>query len=133
VRLTTSLQVGAKYFCCVVCRFHVAVDAGSAPCQKPASINLQKWFLSPTGRLNLGFTIEGNLLLCSSHLSLGVSNWAASTANKHFLAPLPERKRISARGVSRFHFLLCYCFAYFLYFIFVYIFLSKIQKKIVHL
>jgi hypothetical protein len=81
VRLTTSLQVGAKYFGCVVCRFHVAADAGSAPCQKPASINLQKWFLSPTGRLNLGFTIEENLPLFSSHLPLGVPNWAVSTAN----------------------------------------------------
>jgi hypothetical protein len=48
---------------------------------KPASINLQKWFLSPNGRLNLDFTIEGNLPLCSSYLSLGVPNWAASTAN----------------------------------------------------
>jgi hypothetical protein len=71
VRLTTSLQVGAKYFSCVVCRFHVAVDADSAPCQKPASINLQKWFLSPTGRLNLGFIIEGNLPLCLHTFLLG--------------------------------------------------------------
>jgi hypothetical protein len=75
------LQVGAKYFGCVVCRFHIAADAGSAPYQKPASINLQKWFLSTTGRLNLGFTIEGSLPLCSSHLPLWVPNWAASTAN----------------------------------------------------
>ena len=37
VRLTTSLEVGAKYFGCVVCRFHVVADAGSAPCQKSAS------------------------------------------------------------------------------------------------
>jgi hypothetical protein len=51
------------------------------PAKKPASINLQKWFLSPTGRLNLGFTIEGNLPLCSSHLPLGVPNWANSTTN----------------------------------------------------
>jgi hypothetical protein len=51
------------------------------PSPKPASINLQKWFLSPTGRLNLGFIIEGNLPLCSSYLPLGVPNWAASTAN----------------------------------------------------
>jgi hypothetical protein len=40
VRLTTSLQVGAKYLGCVVCRFHVAAGAGSVPCQKPVSINL---------------------------------------------------------------------------------------------
>jgi hypothetical protein len=49
---------------------------------KIASINLQKWFLFPTGWLNLGFIIEENLPLCSSYLPLGVSNWAASTANR---------------------------------------------------
>jgi hypothetical protein len=74
-------QPHCKYFGCIVCTFHIAADAGSAPYQKPASINLQKWFLSPTGRLNLGFTIKGNLLLCSSYLPLGVPNWVASTAN----------------------------------------------------
>jgi hypothetical protein len=31
VRLTTSLQVGAKYFGCVVCRFHVAAGARATP------------------------------------------------------------------------------------------------------
>jgi hypothetical protein len=31
-----------------------------------------------------------------------VPNWAASTANKHFLALLPGRNSISARGVYRF-------------------------------
>jgi hypothetical protein len=61
VRLTTLLQVGAKYLGCVVCRFHVAAGTGSASCQKPVSINLQKWFLSPNGRLNFGFITEGNL------------------------------------------------------------------------
>jgi hypothetical protein len=40
---------------------------------KSASNNLQKWFLSPTGRLNLGFILKENLLLCSSYLPLGVS------------------------------------------------------------
>jgi hypothetical protein len=130
VRLTISLQVGAKYFGCVVCRFHVAADAGSAPCQKPASINLQKWFLSPTGRLKLGFIIEGNLPLCSSYLPLGVPNWAASTSNKHFSSAIAEEKEDFCKGsLSLPIFLLCYCFAYFLYFIFVCIFLSKIPKK----
>jgi hypothetical protein len=47
---------------------------------KQASINLQKWFLFPTGRLNLGFILRKNLPLCSSYLPLGVPNWAASTA-----------------------------------------------------
>jgi hypothetical protein len=129
VRLTTSLQVGEKYFGCVVCRFHVTADTGSAPCQKPASINLQKWFLSPTGRLNLGFIIEGNLPLCSSHIPLGVLNWAASTANKHFSSTVAGEKEDFCKGsLSLPIFLLCYCFAYSLYFIFVCSFLSKIQK-----
>jgi hypothetical protein len=44
-----------------------------------------------------------NLLLCSSHLPLGVPNWSVNTApSTSFLAPLPGRKRISARGVSHF-------------------------------
>jgi hypothetical protein len=59
--LTTSLQVGAKHLGYVVCRFHVATGAGSAPCQKPVSINLQKWFISPTSRLNFAFIIEEKL------------------------------------------------------------------------
>jgi hypothetical protein len=45
--------------------------SGALP--KSASNNLQKWFLSPTGRLNFGFILRENLLLCSSYLSLGVS------------------------------------------------------------
>jgi hypothetical protein len=31
LRLTTSLQVGDKYFGCVVCRFHVAAGAKATP------------------------------------------------------------------------------------------------------
>jgi hypothetical protein len=41
--------------------------------QMSASNNLQKWFLSPTGRLNFGFILRENLLLWSSYLPLGVS------------------------------------------------------------
>jgi hypothetical protein len=43
---------------------------------KLASINLRKLVLSPTGSINLGFTLREDLLLCSSYPSLGVSNWA---------------------------------------------------------
>jgi hypothetical protein len=43
---------------------------------KPASINLQKWVLSPTVLINLGFILRGDLLLCSSYLPLGVPYWA---------------------------------------------------------
>jgi hypothetical protein len=47
---------------------------------KSASINLQKLVLSPTGSIKPWFHTEGNLLLCSSYLPLGVPNWVASTA-----------------------------------------------------
>jgi hypothetical protein len=49
------------------------IDAGSAPYHKSASSNLQKWILSPTDRLNFDFKLRKNLLLCSSYLTLGVS------------------------------------------------------------
>jgi hypothetical protein len=52
---------------------------------KPASINLQKWFLSPTGSIKPCFHTEGNLLLCSSYLPLRVPNWVASTATNQAL------------------------------------------------
>jgi hypothetical protein len=124
----------AKYFGCVVCRFHVAADAGSVPCQKPDSINLQKWFLSTTIRLNLAFILRENLPLCSSYLPLGVPNWAVSTAIKHFFWRRCQGERGFLQGESlASNLLLCYCFAYFLYFIFSCIFLSKIQKKLVPL
>jgi hypothetical protein len=70
---------------------------------KPASINLQKLVLSPTGFINLSFILREDLLLCSSYLPLGVPNWVPKMHYQAiFLAPLSERKRISARGVSRF-------------------------------
>jgi hypothetical protein len=44
-----------------------------------------------------------------------------------FLAPLPEKKKTSTRGVSHAHSLLCLLFCF--YFIFTCIVLSKIQKN----
>jgi hypothetical protein len=94
---------------------------------KPASINLRKLVLSPSGSINLGFILREDLLLCSSYLPLGVPNWVPNTHYQAlFLAPLPGRKRISARGVSRFQSF--YFVIVLLYFIFACIFLSKIQK-----
>jgi hypothetical protein len=43
---------------------------------KPASINLRKLVLSPTGSINIGFILREDLLLCSSYLPLEVPNWA---------------------------------------------------------
>jgi hypothetical protein len=61
--------------CCWRRGSHVnhAVNLFSGALPKSASNNLQKWFLSPTGRLNLGFILRENLLLCSSYLPRGVS------------------------------------------------------------
>jgi hypothetical protein len=129
MKLTTSLLVGAKYFGCVVCRFHIAAGAELRPDRrhkqivwsvaKLASINLRKWFLSPTGSIKPWFHTEGNLPLCSSYLPLGVPNWVAKHCQSSiFLAPLTGRKRISARGVSRFQpfTLLLFCLISLLYF-----------------
>jgi hypothetical protein len=95
---------------------------------KPASINLRKLVLSPTGLINLGFILREDLLLYSSYLPLGVPNWAVIyTPSSNFLAPLPGRKKISARGVSHFQCftLLLFCFILLL----LASFLSKIQKN----
>jgi hypothetical protein len=86
---------------------------------KSASINLRKLVLSPTGSIKPWFHTEANLLMFSSYLSLGVPNWVASTIKSStFLAPLPGRKRISARGVSHFQSftLLLFCLLSLLYF-----------------
>jgi hypothetical protein len=111
----------------VVCRFHIAggeklhtdkhfSGAIVRSVTKLAGINLRKcgsfsyWFD------NLGFTTEKNLMLCSSYLPLGVPNWVSSTHHQAiFLAPLPGRKKISARGVSHFQpfTLLLFCFILF--------------------
>jgi hypothetical protein len=59
-----------------------AINKLSRVVAKPASINLQKWFLSPTGSIKPLFHTEGKLPLCSSYLPLGVPNWVASTTNQ---------------------------------------------------
>jgi hypothetical protein len=112
-----------------VCRFHVAAGAELRldrrhkqivwSIAKPASIKLRKWFLSPTGLIKPWFRTEGNLPLCSSYLPLRVPNWVAKHRQSSiFLAPLPGRKKISARGVSRFQSfnLLLFCLFSLLYF-----------------
>jgi hypothetical protein len=71
--------------------------------------------------------LREDLLLCSSYLSLGVSNGVLLTRHQAiFLALLPERKKTAARGVSHAQ---SFTLFFLLYFIFVCIFLSKIQKK----
>jgi hypothetical protein len=94
---------------------------------KPASIKLRKLVLSPTGSINLGFILREDLLQCSSYLPLGVPNWVPNTHYEAiFLAPLPGRKRISARGVSRFQSFTLLLFGFTLFLLAS--FLMKIQK-----
>jgi hypothetical protein len=94
---------------------------------KPASINLRKLVLSPTGSIKPWFHTEGNLPLCSSYLPLGVPNWVAKHRQSSiFLAPLPERKRISARGVSRFQ---SFYFVIVLITLFTLFFLASFYRK----
>jgi hypothetical protein len=113
VRLTTSLQVGEKYLGCVVCRFHAAAGAGSAPCQNPISINLQKWFLSPTSRLNFGFITEEKLTV----VLITPSSWGSQLVHQHrtinkFSGAIAGEKEDFCKGsLSLPIFLLCYCFA----------------------
>jgi hypothetical protein len=61
--------------------------------------------------------LREDLLLCSSFLPLGVPNGVLSTRHQAiFLAPLPGRKKISARGVSHAQSftLFLFCFILFL-------------------
>jgi hypothetical protein len=72
-----------------VCRFHVAgTELHLDRCHKqivwcvakPASINLRKWFLSPTGSIKPWFCTKGNSPLCSSYLPMGFPTGWLSTA-----------------------------------------------------
>jgi hypothetical protein len=80
----THCKLGQSSLVVVLCAGSTLLLALRLPCQprtrlfsgalpKSASNNLQKWFLSPTGRLNSGFILRENFLLCSSYLPLGVS------------------------------------------------------------
>jgi hypothetical protein len=90
--------------------------------------------LSPTGSINLGFTTEGKLAAViiitfswGFPISFLVSTTHQRNSNQAFLAPLPGRKKISARGVSHFQSftLLLFCFILFL----LASFYQKIQKN----
>jgi hypothetical protein len=92
----------------VVCRFHVAASAELRldRCHKQivwsiakrASINLRKWFLSPTGSIKPWFRTEGNLSMCSSCLPLGVPNWVAKHRQSHFFGAIAGEKEDFCKG-----------------------------------
>jgi hypothetical protein len=131
VRLTTSLQVGAKYLGCVVCRFHVAAGAGSAPYQKSVSNNLQKWFLSPTARLNFGFITEGKITV----VLITPSSWGSQlvcqyrTANKLFWRRCRGERGFLQGGslTSNLFTLLLFCLVSLFYFC-LHLFIKKYKK-----
>jgi hypothetical protein len=96
-----------KVLGCVVCRFHVVAGAKLRPGRgaiykffravaKLASINMRKLVLSPTGSINLGFILREDLLLCSSYLPLGVSNWAVIATPRG--AKLMREQLVLVRG-----------------------------------
>jgi hypothetical protein len=66
---------------------------------------------------NLGFTTEGNLLLCSSYLPLGVPNWVPQHRTiKHFSDAVAREKEDFCKG-SLTRILLCLCFALFYFYL----------------
>jgi hypothetical protein len=77
-----------KVLGCVVCSFHVAAGEEAptsttqvffwrrcAECREASKHQPSEVWLSHTSSINLGITTEGNLLLCSSYLPLGVPSW----------------------------------------------------------
>jgi hypothetical protein len=92
----------------------------------------------------LGFITEGKLPAIFNKPSLGVSNWLvillhqetqssflASLSLRHqqvFLAPLPGKKKTSARRVSHAHPLLCLSFA--LLYFYLHRFIKNIKKLV---
>jgi hypothetical protein len=84
-----------------------------APLPKSASNNLQKWFLSPTGRLNFGFITEGKL----TAVLITPYSWGSQLGINHvpsskFSGTIAGEKEDFCKGsLSLPIFLLSYCFA----------------------
>jgi hypothetical protein len=75
----------------------------SGALSKSASNNLQKWFLSPTSRLNFSFILRENLLLCLSYLLLGFPNWSFETSIPKFILLL-----VPKQGCSRENYIIMF-------------------------
>jgi hypothetical protein len=79
----------------------------------------------------LGFITEGKLAAILITPSLGVPNWPViyiinTAPPTSFLAPLPGKKKTSARGVSHAHHLICFSFA--LLYFYLHHFYQKYKK-----
>jgi hypothetical protein len=71
-----------------------------APLLKSASNNLQKWFLSPTGRLNFGFITKGKL----TAVLFTPSSWGSQLVRQHqrITCPWVEQPADTARRPHRY-------------------------------
>jgi hypothetical protein len=89
------IEVGSKVLGCVVCRFHIAAGENlhadkqliwrpCLECHEASKHHLLKFGFLLLVRLNLGFIIEGNLLLCSAKSSSWGSQLGALTSQHHF-------------------------------------------------
>jgi hypothetical protein len=98
VRLTISLLVEAKYFGCVVCRFHVAAGAELRPDRRinklsrasPSQLasTFGSGFFLLLVRLNLSFILRETCRCAHHTFLLGFATGWLSTAN-HLRPPLP--------------------------------------------
>jgi hypothetical protein len=97
------------------------------PLPKSASNNLQEWFLSPTGRLNLGIITEGRFNVYSSYLPLGVSQLVLW--DKFFGAVAGEKEDFCKGSLSLpiFFTLLLFCLVFLLYFC-LHLFIKNTKK-----
>jgi hypothetical protein len=75
-----------------------AINKLSGAVAKPASINLRKWFLSPTGLIKPWLHTEGNLLLCSSYFLLGFPTGWLAPPIKHFSGVVAREKEDFCKG-----------------------------------
>jgi hypothetical protein len=101
----------------------------SPECREASEHQPSEVWLSPTGSINLGFITEGNLLLCSSYLPLGVPNWVPNTHHQAFFWRRFWGERRFLQGESlTLNLLLRYCFA--LLYFFLHRFIKNTQKLV---
>jgi hypothetical protein len=100
VRLTTSLQVGAKYFGCVVCRFHVAAGAEAAPQRRHKQIlwSHRQSQLESTFRSGFFLLLVDKTLVSQSRETSRCAHHTFLTANKHFSGAVAEEKEDFCKG-----------------------------------
>jgi hypothetical protein len=99
------------------------------PLPKSASNNLREWFLSPTGRLNLGIITEGKLTV----MLIIPSSWGFPTGpvrHQDFFWRCCRGERGFLQGeslTSNLFTLLLFCLVYLLYFI-LHLFIKNTKK-----